>query len=201
MREWGGKNLCQDAVWLHFLHFCTPICNPIPSHRWTISTLSGSSSPPAFWDWFSSRFLTLKAITWHPDHACSWALRLLLRPCITMPPLPLELSPESSLPWSLAHVPSLYIRSYNMALQILTKSLNEDLFYPPKPPFLHLWLRILYTLIVQVEHSRALCLHGEHVNHDSFCIHSDHALDFSGVIVLQFQEVASQTLGLIDCEK
>lgn len=117
------------------------------------------------------------------------------------PPLPLELSPESSLPWSLAHVPSLYIRSHNMALQILTKSLNEDLFYPPKPPSLHLWLRILYTLIVQVERSQALCLHGVHVSHDSFCIHSDHVLDFSGVIVLQFQAVASQALGLIVCEK
>lgn len=155
--------------------------------------LSGTGLALGFWHW--KLLLGIQIIL------VSWALRLLLRPCITMPPLPLELNPESSLPWSLAHVPSLYIRSYNMALQILTKSLNEDLFYPPKPPFLHLWLRILYTLIVQVEHSRALCLHGEHVNHDSFCIHSDHALDFSGVIVLQFQEVASQTLGLIDCEK
>lgn len=97
MREWGGRNLCQDAVWLHFLHFFTPICNPIPSHHWTISTPSGSSSLPAFWDWFSSRFLTLKDVIWHPDHSCSWALCLLLRLSSTMPSL--VLSPESSLPW------------------------------------------------------------------------------------------------------
>lgn len=173
--------------------------NPIPSHHWTISTLGASSSPPAFWDWFSSRFLTLKDVIWHPEYSCSWALRLLLGLCLTMPSL--VLSPDSSLLWFLAHVPSLYIRSYNITLQILTKPLSEDLFNLPKPPSLSLWLRILYTLILQVERSQALCLHGVHVCHDSFCIHSDHVLDSSGVIVFQFQAVASQALGLIVCEK
>ena len=55
--------------------------------------------------------------------------------------------------------------------------------------------------ILQVERSQALCLHAVHVCHDSFCIHSDHVLDSSGVIVFQFQAVASQALGLIVCEK
>lgn len=143
MREWGGKNLCQDAVWLHFLHFFTPIRNPIPSHHWTISTLSGSGSPPAFWNWFSSRFLTLEDIIWHPDHSCSWALCLLLRLFLTVPSL--VPSPDSSLLWFLAHVSSLYIRSYKITLQILTQPLSEDLFNLPKPPSLSLWLRILYS--------------------------------------------------------
>lgn len=100
-----------------------------------------------------------------------------------------------------ALVPSLYIRSYNITLQILTKPLSEDLFCLPKPPSLYLWLRMLDALILPVERSQVLCLHGVHVHHDSFCVPSDHVLDSSGGIVFQFQAVAPQALGLIVCEK
>lgn len=72
MEERGDKNLGQPAVWLHSLHFFAPTIG-------LVLCCCESSSPPASWDWFSSRLLPSIEIIWHQDNSCPWALYLLLQ--------------------------------------------------------------------------------------------------------------------------